>query len=127
MALFTVLYDENLSMHYQEVPMRKKDTDRWSTEHFKFCVSFNYNDKTLDTTYYVSGVPNAQDIFACIVIDARSVYDKNFLDFCLNHGYDTDSMKAFKLFKACKKQYKKLLNFLGEELFQQFMECEIDW
>jgi hypothetical protein len=130
MATFTALYamvDDELNMGWQVIPMTQKDIEGSSAEHSKFLVSLEYNNKTLETCYRTCGCPNAQDVFACVVIDARSVYDSKFPEFCSGFGYDTDSMKAFRLFKDCKKQCKKLLSLLGDDLFQQFMECEMDW
>jgi hypothetical protein len=131
MATFTELRDmisQELSDGWVTVPLTKRDIEERSSEHVKFLISLYYNDKTLETTYYTTGnVPEAEDILGSIVLDARAVYNSNFPEFCSEFGYDSDSMKAFKIFKACKKQNKKLLNFLGEELFKQFMECEMDW
>jgi hypothetical protein len=132
MATFTELFEtieDELYMdnHYTSHPMTKRDTERWSTNHSKFIVSLEYNDKIIEVKYYTTQVPDTIDVFYCLLLDARTVYESNFPEFCLEQGYDTDSMKAFRLFKHCKKQYKNLLNFLGEELFKQFMECEMDW
>lgn len=130
MATFTELYamvDDELNMGWEVIPMRQKDIESSIAEHSRFLVSLDYNGKTLETCYRTRGCPDTQDVFACIVIDARSVHEQTFPKFCLEFGYDTDSMKAFRLFKDCKKQYKKLLNLLGDELFNRFMECDMDW
>lgn len=132
MTTFTELCDmmlHEVSDGWKDIPMTKRDIEELSPNHFKFLISLDYKGKTLETKYYnyMAIQPNTQDVLGTIVTDARSVYDSNFPEFCMNNGFDTDSIKAFKLFKDCKKQYKKLLNFLGEELFKQFMECEMDW
>ena len=44
--------------------------------------------------------------FYCFLSDGEgSRY--GFDDFCANFGYDTDSRKAYKTFKACEKSLKK--------------------
>lgn len=52
-------------------------------------------------------------------MDAMAYLDsENFEDFCNNFGYDTDSIKALKTYKACKKQ--------AEKVSRLFTESEID-
>jgi hypothetical protein len=46
--------------------------------------------------------------FYCFVSDALAGND-SFEDFCGNFGYDTDSRKAEKIHRKCKKSYEKLL------------------
>ena len=42
-------------------------------------------------------------------------------DFCVNFGYDEDSRKAYRIFKACKKSLKKA----GKIGIDEDMACEI--
>lgn len=131
MATFTELRDkieDELYDGWVIAPLTKRDLEHHSEDYVKFLITLHYNDKTLETKCYTKGdVPETLDVFGYVVNDAMAVYERKFPEFCDAFGYDSDSMKAFKIFKACKKQHKKLLNFLGEELFKQFMECEMDW
>lgn len=45
--------------------------------------------------------------FYCLLFDAESG-SQDFEWFCGNMGYDTDSRKAEKIWKACRKQYPKI-------------------
>lgn len=129
MAKFTEIYatiEDELTMDFEECPM-DKDADDWSEDHKKYLVSIDYDCNTLETYYHTRLYPDVYDVFACIVLDARVPHEKTFLDFCLEYGYETDCPKVIKLYKDCEEQKEKLLDLLGDELFQQFMECEIDW
>jgi len=48
--------------------------------------------------------PSFYDVLTCL---EKSEY-QDFNDFCLNFGYDNDSIKALEIFEACKKQYQDL-------------------
>lgn len=49
---------------------------------------------------------NPLDALGCFASDALSGYD-SFKDFCGNFGYDTDSRKAERIWKACKASTTK--------------------
>jgi len=50
---------------------------------------------------------------SCFVSDAMSGKD-SFQDFCSELGYDSDSRKAYKIFKACEKAYAKFERIIGD-------------
>lgn len=57
--------------------------------------------------------PAAYDVLACL-----DVIDGDFEEFCGNFGYDTDSIKSSKIFKAIEKQ--------SEQLKMLFSDSEIE-
>ena len=59
-------------------------------------------------------------VFGSVLRDANSVSSADFDEFCCMFGYDTDSRKAEKNYKACVSMDKKLKKFLGEE-YNSFM------
>jgi hypothetical protein len=75
------------------------------------------------TTYFSMGyghhgkAPKAAEVLDCIASDASGA-DGSFEDFCSNFGYDEDSRKAEKTYKACKHQGERLRKFLGDDAFQ---------
>jgi hypothetical protein len=75
--------------------------------------SFNYwgsiNDK------YQNKRPNAYDVLACL-----NSYDdgSNYDDFCSSYGYETDSIKAAKTYKAVMKQIEGLKTILSPEALE---------
>lgn len=68
---------------------------------------------------YVENRNGLKDALNCLGSDALSG-DDTFEGFCGNFGYDQDSRKAEKIYKACVKTYNKLLVVGGEELIEDF-------
>ena len=66
--------------------------------------------------------PKAADILDCLASDAAS-YDnaRSFEDWASEFGYDEDSRKAERIFKACGKQAIKLKRFLGEPAYERLL------
>ena len=85
----------------------------------KKTVHFIYHDN-----YYNNS--NINDYIYSLLLDAQAYeYSYNFADFCNNFGYDSDSMKEYKIYLACKKQAErlhKLFNDLEIEELQQAFE-----
>ena len=50
--------------------------------------------------------------------------DCSIEDFCSEVGFDPDSSKAERTFKALVRQNTKLHKFLGEDLFTELLNCE---
>ena len=75
--------------------------------------------------------PTAKEVLECLVSDAHGV-DESFEDWCGEFGYDTDSRKAEKTYKACKKSTQKLMQFMavtidepkGSALYQELLGLE---
>lgn len=62
--------------------------------------------------------PNAYDVLASI-----EKYDiGTFEDFCNEFGYDTDSRKAEKIYKAVKEQYTQLLTLFNDDEMAEMAE-----
>jgi len=92
--------------------------------HFKVTLK---NGKKQFTLYYsqgfrICGDPTAESVLSCLHSD-QSCVDMDFDDFCAEMGYDSDSRKAEKIYKAVISQSKKLEQFMGD-LLDEFMDCE---
>lgn len=66
--------------------------------------------------------PTAEEVLECLRSDACTDGD-TFEEFCFSLGYDSDSRRAKKTYKAFKRQAAKLRTFL-EDLFEEFLDCE---
>lgn len=66
--------------------------------------------------------PTGEDVLDCLASDA-STYDnaQGFEDWANEYGYDTDSRKAEKIFKAVEKQSIKLAQFLPTDAYQNLL------
>ena len=54
------------------------------------------------------------DVLDCIVSDAAGVENaRDFADWCGEYGYDIDSRRAERIWRACQRQAKQLRTLLG--------------
>ena len=69
--------------------------------------------------------PTVEDVLMCLMSDAQSVaYGQTFEDWAGELGYDEDSRKAERTFKAVTKQYTALEQFLGATMLRELLGCE---
>ena len=121
---------KHISITWRELPMTKKQQSYWSKEHRKFVIRMEYNKRFMEFPFYSicmdDGIPIFQDIILSLLADCICVYEKTFIEFCFECGYDTNSFISTLIYKKCKKLKKKVNVVFGEMLFQVFMKCEID-
>ncbi|MDY0282415.1 MAG: hypothetical protein RBR35_17850 [Salinivirgaceae bacterium] len=68
--------------------------------------------------------PAVVEILECLQSDARIAEDcASFEGFCSDLGYNSDSRRAEKTYKALKRQAAKLQKFFGD-LYEDFLDCE---
>lgn len=65
--------------------------------------------------------PTAADVLDCLASDSSSVDQSDFETWCGDLGYDPDSRKAEKTYKACQHAAKRLKAFLGDDLYQALL------
>lgn len=97
--------------------------DEWKKGANKWQVRLVYFDKEYVTNFYMgSGLvdemgrpkkPTKKDILYSMIMD--DVSDMNFNDFCDEFGYNNDSIKALKIYKACLKETKAYYNMFDSE------------
>jgi len=100
--------------------------DQWmrAANHWK--VTFRCEGRQL-TTYFSQGSgisrdPSAEDVLDCLGSDASGIENVNsFEQWACEYGYDTDSRKAEKTFKACERAAAKLEQFLGADEYQHLL------
>jgi len=70
-----------------------------------------------------SAPPDPVEILHCIAMDGRAV-DQTFEDWACEFGYDPDSRKAEKIYKACIDNGRKLALILSPELIEELAALE---
>lgn len=110
--------------------------DPWyfRADHFK-CV-FTRKGKQM-TAYFSQGEgfkgepPTIGRVLESIHLDATSVDNVSFEEWAQGFGYDPDSRKAERLYRACKRSARKMERFLHDRdcclssaIFRRFMEVE---
>lgn len=92
---------------------------RITLKHNNKMVWFIYNDNYMNKS-------DLKDILYCLILDATAYENAyNFTDFCNEFGYDSDSMKAYKIYLACKKQlerYNKLFTQEEKDFLQNLLQ-----
>ena len=79
------------------------------------------------TVYFSKGYghhgaePTTDEVLSCLADDSSCADDHSFEDFCSEMGYDTDSRTAERTYKACQHTAKRLLNFLGADIYGQLL------
>lgn len=96
-----------------------------------FKVTLQYKRRKLTVPFYqgraVCEEPTAASVIYCLISDALSVESAtSFEDWADNLGYDRDSRKAEKTYKACCNIQQRIRHFLGED-FDKFAEACLDY
>ena len=82
---------------------------RWTLRRGNVRVWGTFGDSILDTQE--DARPTAYDILSCL-----TKYDPgSFENFCSDFGYDADSIKAHRTYRAVASEWKKISRLLGEE------------
>jgi len=58
--------------------------------------------------------PQAASVLYSLLLDAQGA-EQNFIDWCAEYGYDSDSMKAHKIYTACCEILQKVRAFFTNE------------
>lgn len=104
----TNVWGDNLAHFQFRVNLANKNGRTW----FAFTDSHDNWRKGIDSLDE-SGVKNALYYF----LSDGSCYSSciDFADFCASFGYDEDSRKAFKIYKACQHHNKKARELFGDD------------
>ena len=64
--------------------------------------------------------PSQYDVLACLNLDNS----EDFKDFCANFGYDDDSLKAHKTYKAVKEESQQLKMLFNDKELELLSEVQ---
>lgn len=67
--------------------------------------------------------PSVESILNCVQSDTSTIQDRSFEEWCSDLGYDTDSRKAERTYKACEKQAHRAEGFFAPD-FEEFLACQ---
>ena len=68
--------------------------------------------------------PTIERVMECLKLDIDSC-ERSFKEWCNDCGFDPDSMKAHKVYLACRRTSKKLKNLLKKDFGIFYKEVEI--
>lgn len=105
-------FDYRTGTGHRRVPLNKFTAGKFTTE------AKSRPEKKGDRGWAIPCVPPAYDVLASILSDA-SAERENFVEWCENIGYDTDSRKALDTYEACVRIGRDARRVLGD-LYSQF-------
>ncbi|UAV90035.1 hypothetical protein REC_186 [Pseudomonas phage REC] len=79
-----------------------------------------------ERTWLKPVTPQAASVLYSVLRDAEGA-EQNFLDWCGDYGYDTDSMKAHKVYTACCELLQKVRAFFTNGERQAMLEMLQDY
>lgn len=108
------------------------ELDRYKKEAFQKLMNRNPQKTKPNLLLYIDELKkvskpkplNIDDVLYSLVLDSQ-FSNETFDDFCDNLGYNSDSMKANEIYRACQKNTKKVGTFIKDleqagELFQDY-------
>lgn len=112
--------DRTLSMTVKSIPsepMTEGDDD-W--DHNSWSVTLAFQGRTMETKFHtgfgIVGEPTIGAVLSSLASDASSAINAtSFEDWAGDYGYDTDSRKAERTYKAVCDQVEKLRELLDED------------
>ncbi len=100
------------------LPIEKMTDD---VNKLRFYIRMNlmndYGSVKTDSIHYPEA-PTSYDVLACL--QKSPVYD--FADFCSEFGYEEDSRKAYKIYKAVKREWENVNILFTDEEIEQLQE-----
>lgn len=84
------------------------------SHHYK--IRFKLEGRQITTPFScgpLAGFPKPGEVLECLLSDMMAG-ERSFEEFCGDFGYDTDSRKAEKTFKVCRRMAPKVRNLLGD-------------
>lgn len=68
-------------------------------------------------------LPDSVRVIGCLMMDAAAVNESSFSDWCENFGFDSDSIKARKIYDECLAHGLAIRAALGGPVFESFYEA----
>jgi hypothetical protein len=94
-------------------PLMDGDMNHWR-------VTLRYEGRRMVVTFSMGlaleGPPSADQVLEALLLDASGIESaRDFADWCSEYGYDTDSRKAERIYKACQRQAERLRYLLSDD------------
>lgn len=93
--------------------------DEWQRRATPYTVTLRYQRRAMTVEFWCGsacGEPDAATVLDCLASDASGIDNaRGFEDWCGEYGYDCDSRKAERTFKATETNARKLRRLLGDD------------
>lgn len=85
---------------------------------------FTYNDSVHN--YEIKKELDYDNVLYCLMLDARAYSEtEDFLDFCMQFGYEKDKKRCRRAYKGCEETYYKLNTLFTEKELEE-LEKELE-
>lgn len=119
--LSTFIAENQITMKCERTdrnPLMGKEMDHWKCR-------LTFDGRRMTTLFSMGyghngAAPTIVDVLDCLASDSASITE-DFEEWASGLGYDPDSRKAEKIYKACQVQAQKLEKFLGPDLYQELL------
>ena len=106
------------------------DRDEWQRRATPWTVTLRYQRRQYTFPFWTGsarGNPETFDAAYCILSDASGVENAwDFEDWASNYGWDTDSRKAERIYRACQAVARNVKRLLGDDLAELIYMDEDD-
>lgn len=117
-VVFTTKFLKNDFYFYGDKETR--DIFKVSFRRDKKSFSLSFGNSLKDSTGSGGNPPTAYDVLSCI----QKYEVGTFENFCSDFGYDTDSRRAEKTYKAVCKEWKKVSSFFTPEELKELQDVQ---
>jgi hypothetical protein len=118
----------NISLRVTSALGMQRDDDGWY--HYPYRVTLSRKGHGSMRLTWRQGTahtndPNVVEVLDCLASDAAGfVNAQGFEDWCSEYGYDSDSRKAEKIYRAVERQTDSLRRVLGDDFETVLFETE---
>jgi hypothetical protein len=129
MTIKQFIVKHNVTMTCVQVdanPHIADDAD-WARTASHYLCTLRHGRRTMKVHYSMGSAHTEEPKVAEVLDSLASDYpatNVTFETWCDDYGYDTDSIKALKTFRACRRVGAQLAKWLGEDLLAELLECE---
>lgn len=101
-------------------------SDEWSASARHWRITITRDGRQM-RVYFSQGsahtdAPTLEDVLDCLASDAAGINNAaGFDDWCSEYGYDTDSRKAERIYKACARQGAALARLMDADEFDTLL------
>lgn len=103
--------------------------DEWKRTATKYNCKLTFKNQSYTFNYWMGSAhtkaPSKKDVLYSFIMDDVSYMD--FKEFCATFGYDDDSIRALKTFKACQTQTDNFYRLFNEEERETLRELLEDY
>ena len=120
------IVDHELTMSYGFAESNPNMDDSQGMDHWRVNIRSLQRSTTMDVVFSKGSAHNGEpptlaEVLDCLASDASSFAGADFEDWCAELGFDTDSRRAERIYKATERQSDDLLELLGNEAYADLL------